>query len=278
MSSISRRAFIATAASGLAMSLAACSSSSDDATETAAADTTITVGASPSPHAEILAQVVDTLADQGYTLEVVEYSDYVQPNVALNDGDLDANFFQHQPYLDDYNAENGTDLVGVAPIHFEPMSVYGNGATLDAVPTGATIAVPSDATNEARALLLLEANGVITLPEDAGLSVTAQDIVDNPYDVEILEVEAAAVARQLEDVDFAVVNGNYALSAGLDTTAALATEAADSEAATTYANVVAARQDNADSDKVTAIVAALQSDEVKQYIEDTYAGTVVAVF
>lgn len=263
------------AACGLALALVACGGGN----AAPSADTTIRVGASPSPHAEILAQVKDELSEQGYTLEVVEYNDYIQPNVALSEGDLDANYFQHKPYLDDYNAENGTDLVDAGAIHFEPMGLYaGKSSDLANVPDGAKIAVPSDATNEARALLLLQDQGIIKLRDGAGLSATKNDIVENPHNVEIVELEAANIPHTLQDSDFGIVNGNYALAAGLDTSSALVTESADSEAAKTYANLVVCRPDNADSDKVKALVAALQSETVRSYIEQTYSGVVVPVF
>ena len=263
------------AACGLALALVACGGGN----AAASADTTIRVGASPSPHAEILAQVKDELSKQGYTLEVVEYNDYIQPNVALSEGDLDANYFQHKPYLDDYNAENGTDLVDAGAIHFEPMGLYaGKSSDLANVPDGAKIAVPSDATNEARALLLLQDQGIIKLRDGAGLSATKNDIVENPHNVEIVELEAANIPHTLQDSDFGIVNGNYALAAGLDTSSALVTESADSEAAKTYANLIVCRPDNADSDKIKALVAALQSETVRSYIEQTYSGVVVPVF
>ena len=235
------------AVAGLALALTACGGNSGSAATTAAAsdsseDNVITVGASPSPHAEILNAVADELKSEGYELKVVEYNDYVQPNVALDAGDLDANYFQHLPYLENYNDENGTDLVSAGAIHFEPMGLYaGKSSDINNVPDGAKIAVPSDATNEARALLLLQDQGVIKLKDGVGLEATANDIEENPHNIQLVEVEAAAVPRSLEDSDFAVINGNYALSAGLDTSATLASESADSEAAQTYANIVAVR-------------------------------------
>ena len=278
-------------AAALVFALAACGGTSASSTSTGSGSTSaassssssddkvITVGASPSPHAEILEQIKPTLEAEGYTLNIVEYSDYVQPNEALAQGDLDANYFQHKPYLDNYNSENGTDLVSVAAIHFEPMSIYSNKHdSLTDIPDGAKIAVPSDATNEARALLLLQDNGILTLKDGAGLDATANDIADNPHNVQLVETEAANVARTLDDVDFAVVNGNYALSAGLDTSKTLASEATDSEAAQTYANIIACRDGDQDSDKITALVNALETQEVKDYINDTYKGTVIAVF
>ena len=237
------------------------------------------MGASPSPHAEILNAVKDELAAAGFELKVVEYNDYVQPNVALSEGDLDANYFQHKPYLDNYNQENGTDLVSAGAIHFEPMGLYaGKSSDINNVPDGAKIAVPSDATNEARALLLLEKAGVLKLKDGAGLEATKNDIAENPHKVELVEVEAASVPRTLQDSDFGVINGNYALSAGLDTTATLASEDANSEAAKTYANIVAVRNGDESNEKATALIKALTSDAAKKFIEDQYKGSVIPVF
>lgn len=272
------------AAAGLALALTACGGNSGAATtaaasSSAASDNVITVGASPSPHAEILEAIKPELEAQGYELKVVEYSDYVQPNVALSEGDLDANYFQHLPYLENYNTENGTDLASAGTIHFEPMGLYaGKSSDITNVPDGAKIAVPSDATNEARALLLLQDQGVIKLTDGVGLEATANDIVENPHNVELVEVEAAAVPRSLQDVDFGVINGNYALSAGLDTSATLASEGADSEAAQTYANIIAVRSGDENSEKTQALLKALISDTAHKFIEDTYKGSVIPVF
>lgn len=244
-----------------------------------AEDKTIKVGASPSPHAEILGAAKDLLAEQGWTLEVVEYSDYIQPNAALTNGELDANYFQHLPYLENYNAENGTDLASAAEVHFEPLGLYaGKTASVDELADGAQIAVPSDTTNEARALLLLEAQGLITLKDGVGLEATANDIVENPKNIEVIEAEAAALPRMLEDVDMAVINGNYALSSGLDASLVVAQEDDASEASGVYPNVVAVRSDAVDSEKTKALVAALESDEVKQFIEETYGSAVIPLF
>ena len=286
---ISRRSFLFGGAAVLgSLALTACGggSGSGNAATTAAASGsastaggTITVGASPSPHAEILNAVKDELATAGFNLKVVEYNDYVQPNVALSEGDLDANYFQHKPYLDNYNQENGTDLVSAGAIHFEPMGLYaGKSSDINNVPDGAKIAVPSDATNEARALLLLEKAGVLKLKDGAGLEATKNDIAENPHKVELVEVEAASVPRTLQDSDFGVINGNYALSAGLDTTATLASEDANSEAAKTYANIVAVRNGDESNEKATALIKALTSDAAKKFIEDQYKGSVIPVF
>ena len=287
---LSRRSFLLSGAAVLgSFALTACggnsATSSSAATSGAATSssasngTVITVGASPSPHAEILKAVEDEIKAAGYELKVVEYNDYVQPNVALSEGDLDANYFQHKPYLDNYNQENGTDLVSAAAIHFEPMGIYaGKSSDIKNVPDGAKIAVPSDATNEARALLLLQDQGVLKLKDGVGLEATKNDIAENPHNVEFVEVEAASVPRTLQDADFGVINGNYALSAGLDTTATLASEGAGSEAAKTYANIVAVRKGEDQTDKTKALVKALTSDTAKKFIEDTYKGSVIPVF
>ena len=241
--------------------------------------TKLVVGASPTPHAEILAQVKDILAEQGYALEIREFTDYVMPNTALEEGDLDANYFQHKPYMDEFNTGNGTHLVSVAAIHYEPMGIFaGKCDSLDAIPEGGSIAVPNDPTNEARALLLLEANGIITLKEGVGLNATKLDIDENPKGLEIQEVEAAQLCNMLPDVDVAVINGNYAIQGGLKVSDALAAETADSEAAQTFANIVAVKEGNENSEAVQALIDALQSETVRQYISDTYDGAVVAIF
>lgn len=237
------------------------------------------VGASITPHAEILAQVKDVLAQEGYDLQVVEYNDYVLPNTALEDGELDANFFQHQPYLDDFNAENGTHLVSVAAVHFEPFGLYaGKTDSIANLKDGVVVAVPNDTTNEARALLLLEAQGLIKLKEGAGLTATVLDIEENPLNLEIKEIEAAQLVRSLPDVDIAAINGNYAAEGGLNVADAIAVEASDSLAADTYANVIVVKEGNENAEKTQALVDAVLSDGVKSYIEETYGNAVIPVF
>ncbi len=239
----------------------------------------LVVGASPAPHAEILEAAKGAMEAKGYKLVIKEYTDYVQPNLALDHGDLDANYFQHFPYLEQFCAENGTKLVSAASIHYEPFGIYaGKTASLDAVADKAKVAVPNDATNEARALLLLEAQGLIKLKEGAGLNATKTDVVENPKNLEILEVEAAQIPRSLQDVDIAVINGNYAIDAGLKVSDALAIEDAASIAATTYGNVVAVQEGHDKDEAVLALVEVLTSDEIKGFIEDTYAGAVVPLF
>lgn len=239
----------------------------------------IVVGASPAPHAEILEAAREILAEQGYDLQIKEYTDYVQPNLALDTGDLDANYFQHYPYLEQFNQERGTKISSAAAIHYEPFGIYaGKTASLDALADGAKVAVPNDATNEARALLLLEAQGLIKLKEGAGLNATKNDVVENVKKLDIFEIEAAQIPRSLQDMDIAVINGNYAIEAGLKVSDALAIEDAASIAATTYGNIVAVQEGHEKDDAILALVDALTSDTVKKFIEDKYAGAVVPLF
>ena len=260
---------VTTAIIGLA--LAGCGSQTSD-------DKTIVVGASVSPHAEILEAAKPIIEEAGYTLEVQEFTDYVLPNTALNDGDLDANFFQHLPYLEDFNAEKGTKLSSVASVHFEPLGLYaGKTASLAEIKEGAVVGVPNDTTNEARALLLLEAQGLIKVKEGAGLTATKMDIVENPLNLEIKEIEAAQLPRTLKDLDIACINGNYALEGGLDINSVLASESNDSLSAETFANIIVVQTGNEDP-KIEALIKAVQSDEVKKFIEEKYEGLVVPVF
>lgn len=247
------------------------------ASETTESKGTITVAASPTPHAEILAQAAKLLADQGWTLEVTEFEDYVQPNLVVDSGDIDANYFQHVPYLDDFNAENGTALVSVAGIHYEPFGIYpGTKADLAELTDGDVIAVPNDTTNEARALLLLQDNGIITLKQGADLKATVKDIEENPYNINIQELEAAQVSRVKDEVAFVVLNGNYALEAGFSVAHdAVAYESSDSVAAQTYVNVLVVKEGNENKEGILALAEVLKSQEIKQYIIDTYDGAVV---
>lgn len=241
--------------------------------------TTVKVGASPAPHAEILEVVRDLLAEQGVTLEIVEFNDYIIPNTAVESGELDANYFQHITYLNDFNESNGTHLVSAAEVHYEPFGLYaGKTDSLDALSDGAQIAVPNDATNEGRALLLLQQEGLITLKEDAGLTATKADIAENPKNIEIVELEASQLPVRLGDVDLAVINGNYAIDAGLKVSDALAIEAADGTAGTAYVNVLAIKEGRENDPAIQALAAALCSDEVKSFMEETYGGAVVPVF
>jgi D-methionine transport system substrate-binding protein len=264
-----------------AFALAGCGSSDSSTTtsSSSSSDTVIRVGASPTPHAEILEAIKDEVAKEGFTLEIVEYNDYILPNTAVESGELDANYFQHITYLNNFNDENGTNLVNVADVHFEPFGLYSNTYTsLADLPEGAKIAVPNDTTNEARALLLLEQEGLIKLSDDAGLTATTLDIVENPKNLVINEIEAAQLPRTLDDVDLAAINGNYALQAGLDPASAIAVESDTSEAAAAYVNVVAVKAGNENTDKTNALVKAITSDTVKQFIEENYPGSVIAVF
>lgn len=276
------------------LSLAACSNTSNnassapeesqtvetDAPESEAPETvTIKVGATPAPHADILKVVKEILAEQNIDLEIVEYNDYVLPNTSTEDGSLDANYFQHITYLNNFNEENGTHLVGVADVHYEPFALYaGKTASLEDLADGAQVGVPNDATNEARALLLLEQEGLITLKEGVGINATKLDIVDNPKNLEIVELEAAQLTLRLADLDLAVINGNYAIDAGLNLADALAVEAADGAAAEAYVNVLAVKEGNEDNEAIQALVAALLSDQVRDYINETYGGAVVPLF
>lgn len=240
-------------------------------------DKTITVAATEVPHSEILEAAKPVLAEQGWTLEVTVFNDYVQPNEVVEAGDFDCNFFQHTPYLDSFNAEKGTHLVNVGEIHYEPLGIYsGTESDLSNISDGATIAVPNDTTNEARALLLLQDNGIITLKEGAGMEATKNDIADNPHNVEIVELEAAQVARVIDETSFVILNGNYALQAGLNAqTDAIAYETADSQAAKTYVNVIVVKEGNENNEGVKALVDVLKSEEIKNFINEKYQGSVV---
>ena len=250
---------------------------SADSSEPAEDKGSITVAASSTPHAEILEEAKEFLKKEGWDLEITVFDDYVQPNLVVENEEFDANYFQHIPYLDDFNKEQGTHLVNAGGIHYEPFGIYpGTKKSLDELEEGDVIAVPNDTTNEARALLLLEANGVITLKEGAGLAATVKDIEDNPKDVQIQELEAAQVSRVKDEVAYVVLNGNYALQAGFSVAKdAIAYETSDSEAAKTYVNVIAVREGNENADGIKALIEALKSDQIKTYIEDTYDGAVI---
>ena len=237
----------------------------------------ITVAATAVPHAEILEAAKPILAEQGYDLQITVFDDYVQPNEVVEAGDIDCNYFQHIPYLNSYNEERGTHLVSVGEIHYEPIGIYaGTESDLSNIPDGADIAIPNDTTNEARALLILQDNGIITLKEGAGIDATINDIAENPHNINFVEMEAAQVSKVLSEVAFAVINGNYALDAGLNAqTDALASETSDSLAAQTYVNVVVVKEGNEDNEGVKALVDVLKSDDIKKFIEETYEGAVV---
>ena len=266
-----KRLFALSLALVLVLALAACAGNGDSKI--------IKVGATPAPHAEILEVAKDLLSKEGYTLEIVEFDDYIMPNTAVEDGELDANYFQHITYMNTFNADNGTHLVSAGAIHYEPFGLYaGKTASLDALADGAQISIPNDATNGGRALLLLQEQGLITLKEGSGLEPTVQDIVDNPKNLEIMELEARLLPTTLQDVDMAVINGNYAIDAGLKIADALAVESSDGAAAEAYANVVAVKEGNENSEAIQALVKALTSEEVRTFIEETYAGAVMPLF
>jgi len=243
-------------------------------------DDTLVVGASVTPHAEILEVAKEILAEKGITLEIREFNDYVLPNKNVDEGDLDANYFQHKPYMDQFNKDNGTKLVSVAAIHYEPFGIYaGRVKSIDELPDGGVISVPNDGSNEARALMLLEAQGLIKLKEGTGYTATILDIAENPKNLVIKELEAAQLTLTLQDVDLAVINGNYAIQAGLNaTTDALATEDKNSDAAQTYANIICVKEGNENNPAVQELVKALKSDKVKAFIEEKYQGAVVPLF
>ncbi|SOC08169.1 MetQ/NlpA family ABC transporter substrate-binding protein [Pseudobutyrivibrio ruminis] len=268
---------------GCGSSDAAADTSSEETTEsTEAAESTadletITVAASATPHAEILEAAKPLLAEQGYDLQVTVFEDYVQPNEVVESGDFDANYFQHVPYLDSFNEEHGTHLVDAGDIHYEPFGIYpGTKSSLDDVEDGDVIAIPNDTTNEARALLLLQDNGLLTLKDGVGLEATVNDITENPYNLEFQELEAAQVARVVGEVSYVVLNGNYALEAGYSVAKdSIAYEASDSVAAETYVNIIAVYEGHENDEKIQALVSVLKSDEIKKFIEDTYDGAVV---
>ncbi len=266
-----KRIFALTLALILVLGLVACGSKADDKT--------VTVGATPAPHCEILEVAKELMAKDGYTLEIKEFNDYIIPNDSVEEGELDANYFQHITYMNSFNEEHGTHLVSVAGIHSEPFGLYaGKCASLADLADGAQIAVPNDGTNEARALLLLQQEGLITLKEGVGLSATKADIAENPHNYDIVEMEAQLLPQTLQDVDMAVINGNYAIDAGLKVSEAIAVEAADGDAATAYVNVLTVKEGNEENAGIQALVKALQSAEVKAFIEETYDGAVVPLF
>ena len=266
----------------LGLSLTACGGAAGtaNATETneekTAENTVIKVGANITPHSEILEQAKPILAEKGITLEIVQLEDSITPNTGVIEGSLDANYFQHVPYLEQFNEENGSDLVSIGAIHYEPFGVYaGKTKDLAELPDGAVVAVPNNVTNEARALLLLAQEGIITLKDDAGINATVEDITDNPKNIEFKELAPEQLVAALPDVDVAVINGNYAIEGGLHVSQALAVEANDGLAAQTYGNIIATSPDKADNAALKTLVEVLQSEEISKYIKDTYDGAVV---
>ncbi len=278
---ISRRTFVSSTL-GLAATaaLAACGGSGDAASTDGAEATVLTVAATPEPHAKILTEyAAPLLAEQGIELKVTEFTDYVQPNEVVFNGEMDANYFQHINYLRDYNEQNNEDLVSVAKIHYEPFGIYaGKSSDLANIADGAVIAVPNDTTNEARSLLLLQQEGIITLKDPEDLAATPNDIAENPHNIDIREIEAAATPRALEDVDFAAINGNYAQEAGLHASDALVLEEASGIAFEEYANVIVTSSDKAEDERIAALVAVLTTDDFKAYLEETFGEDVLAAF
>lgn len=259
----------------LTVALTACSGSSDKDTK----GTTIKVGASITPHSEILEKVKPILADKGITLEIVKIEDSITPNTGVIEGSLDANYFQHVPYLEQFNKENGSDLVSIGAVHYEPFGVYaGRTKNLADLPDGALIAVPNNVTNEARALLLLAQEGILKLRDGAGITATVEDIVENPKNVQFKELAPEQLVASLPDVDVAVINGNYAIEGGLHVSGALAVEANDGLAAQTYGNIVATSAKNKDNAALKTLVEVLQGADIAKYIKDTYDGAVVALY
>lgn len=282
---LSRRGFLATVAGLGAVALAGCSNGGTgtavgSSAGSAAASTTLTVGASPTPHAQILTDfAAPKLKNEGIELKVKEYTDYIQPNKDTTSGAIDANYFQHINYLNNYNKENGTDLVSVGAIHYEPFGIYaGKSKDLSNIADGATIAVPNDPTNEGRALLLLEQEGIIKLKDSKNLESTPNDIAENPHNVQFQEVEAAAVPRTLQSVDFAVINGNYAIEAGYHVKDALAHEKAGTAAVNEYANIICTTKEKEEDASIKALVKVLQSDDFKKYLEENFGEDVLPAF
>ncbi|TQI66077.1 MetQ/NlpA family ABC transporter substrate-binding protein [Clostridium sp. KNHs216] len=278
IAALSASVFAGCSTSAPASSAAASSAAAASEAASTAAAKKIVIGASPTPHAIILKEAAKLLKDKGYELEIKEFSDYVLPNKALDSKDLDANYFQHQPYLDEFNKENGTKIVSAGSIHYEPFGIYaGKTKALADLKEGATIAVPNDTSNEARALLLLQDQGLIKLKDGAGITATQKDIAENPKKLKFTEIEAAQLVRTLPDVDLAVINGNYALEGNLKVSDALAVEADDSLAATTYANIIAVREGDENREDIKALVEVLKSEEIKTFITNTFSGAVVPV-
>lgn len=277
---LTRKNFLAGSAALIASSVLAACGNSGSASSSVSETKTLTVAASPSPHAEILNSfAAPKLKDRNIDLEVKEYTDYIIPNQVTSSGEVDANYFQHINYLNNYNKQNGTDLVGVAAIHYEPFGIYaGKSSDLKNIADGAQIAVPNDPTNEGRAFLLLQQEGLVTLKDPENLEATPVDVAENPHNLNFVEVEAAAVPRQLQDVDFAVINGNYAIEAGLHVSDAVAVEAADGTAVEQYANYIVTTPDKQDDDRIKALVSVLTSDDFKTYLKDTYDEDVLPAF
>ena len=257
--------------------LAGCGAKKDEDSKESGENKVIKIAASATPHAEILEEAKPLLKEKGYDLEIKVFDDYVQPNEVVESGDFDANYFQHTPYLESFNKEKGTHLAVAGEIHYEPFGIYpGTKKSLDEIADGDKVAVPNDTTNEARALLLLQDNGIIKLKEGVGLEATVNDIKENPHNIEIVELEAAQIARVTGEMAYVVLNGNFALQAGYSVGKdSLAYEKADSEAAKTYVNVIAVKEGNEENEAIKALVEVLKSDDIKKFIEEKYDGAVI---
>lgn len=257
--------------------LAGCGAKKDEGSKESGENKVIKIAASATPHAEILEEAKPLLKEKGYDLEIKVFDDYVQPNEVVESGDFDANYFQHTPYLESFNKEKGTHLAVAGEIHYEPFGIYpGTKKSLDEIADGDKVAVPNDTTNEARALLLLQDNGIIKLKEGVGLEATVNDIKENPHNIEIVELEAAQIARVTGEMAYVVLNGNFALQAGYSVGKdSLAYEKADSEAAKTYVNVIAVKEGNEENEAIKALVEVLKSDDIKKFIEEKYDGAVI---
>ena len=280
MKNVTKKIIATATVLSIASSFAACAADTEtEGNANADENTVITVGANITPHSEILEAAKPILAEQGITLNIVQLEDSVTPNTGVIEGSLDANYFQHVPYLEQFNLENGSDLVSIGAVHYEPFGIYaGRVDSLEDLPDGALIAVPNDVTNEARALLLLEQEGFITLSDDAGINATVADIVENPHDIQLVELAPEQLVATLPDVDFAVINGNYAIEGGLHVSQALAVEANDGLAAQTYGNIIATTPEHADDPALQALVEVLQGPEIAEYINNTYDGAVVPLY
>ena len=272
---IIKRIIAAVLTLSLAASVAACSKAN---AEQGGANVKIKVGANITPHSEILEQAKPLLEAKGITLEIVKLEDAVTPNTGVIEGSLDANYFQHVPYLEQFNKENGSDLVSIGAVHYEPFGIYaGRVKDLSQLPDGAVVAVPNNVTNEARALLLLQQENILTLKDGAGINATVEDIVSNPKNIQFKELAPEQLVASLPDVDIAVINGNYAIEGGLHVSQALAVEANDGLAAQTYGNIVATSAAKKDDPALKTLVEVLQGPEISEYISKTYGGAVVAL-
>lgn len=262
------------ASSSPAASSSGVSSESVASSSASAEATVLKIGATAAPHAEVLEFAAPLLKEKGITLEITVFDDYVLPNTALHQGDLDANYFQHQPYLDYFNQQNGTDLVSAGNIHYEPLGIYpGKSSDLAAIADGAQIAIPNDGSNEARALYLLETQGLIKVDHSVGYEATKLDVTENPKKLELVELDADKIPAALPDVDFAVINGNYAIAAGVNGTV-LTTEDPNGESALTYANIIAVRPENKDNATIKTLIDVLHSKEVTDFMLEKYQGSV----